>query len=156
MMLLLFISAIKITTNRFLHHLRPSQPIRLEELDHLSKSLPGGVMCKDDVACARNDVVLRRACRGIESRCHERGLVLGLRAVAAAEDEVLFAEHDVHGSFEVRRWGDDGAEGEEFAEGLGAFVRDLDGEDWGEVSREVEDGEMGAEALLFGSKFGKR
>ncbi len=87
-------------------------------------------MCKNDVTCAWNDVVLRRGRRGIESRCHERGLVLRLRTVAAAENEVLLTEHDVHGSFEVKRWGNDGAEGEELAEGLCLFVCDLDGKDW--------------------------
>lgn len=87
-------------------------------------------MCKDGVTYAQNDVMLRSGRRGIESCRHERGLVLGLCTVAAAENEVLLTEHDVHGSFEVWRWGNDGADGEELAEGLDIFVCDLDGKDW--------------------------
>ena len=55
---------------------------------------------------------------------HEGGLVLGLRAVAAAEDEVLFAEQDVDGAFELRGGGDDEADGEQLAEGLRLFGGD--------------------------------
>lgn len=58
---------------------------------------------------------------GIKHRRYKRGLVYGSRAVAAAEDEIVGAEEDVDGAGEGGGGGDDEADCEELAKGLGLF-----------------------------------
>ena len=66
--------------------------------------------------------MLRTARSRIEHRCHQRRLVLRLRAIAAAENEIVLTQQDVYGAFELQGRSDDEAEGEELAEGLRLFV----------------------------------
>lgn len=79
-------------------------------------------MPDDVVAGVRDNVRLRPLARGrVEDGDDGGGLVGGVVAVAAAEDEVVLAELDVDGAGELHRGRDNGSEGEEFAEGVGLF-----------------------------------
>lgn len=87
-------------------------------------------MRKDGMSRPGHYVMLRTARGRVEDRRVEGRLVLWQQAVTTAENQVVFAEDDIDGSFEQWRGRDDGAESEELTERLGLLVGDADGEIW--------------------------
>lgn len=65
------------------------------------------------------------------------GLVLWHGAVAAAEDEVAIAEDDIDRAGEIRGRGNDAAQREELAEGVGLELGELLLQDCGAVSARI-------------------
>ena len=94
----------------------------------------------DRVARVWDAVTLRALGRsGIEERDHRGGLIRGKGTLPAAEDEVVFAIHDVNGPGEQGGWRYDVAEREELAERVGGLVADLVVEHWYQKGGEVSE-----------------
>ena len=87
-------------------------------------------MSEDEMTCTRNNEMLGAARGWIECRHHQRRLVLRPCTIATAEDEVILTKHNVDGSRELRRRGNDETNCKEFPECLGLLVGNLNIENW--------------------------
>ena len=102
--------------------------------------------------CIGSEVRLRAfaSSRKICRYC-SRGLVRWVRTVAATVEIVVLAVDNVYRASECGCGGVGGAQCKHLAEGVGLFVRDLDGEYCAEINKDTREYVQKRESLLFGS-----